>query len=247
MESKSQAVEIATIGLAFAGIFTSFSMRRAGQMRIVIFGVTGNVGRRVAAEALRRGHDVVGVVRDPNAVPSPDPRVQLMQGDATDAASVASVAKGADAVVSAISPRPSSRGLPQPKLADNVRALIAGLRNAGVKRVLFVGGAGSLEVAPGQALMDQPGFPDAYRPEAEEGREALRVWRSEADGLDWTYLSPAAEIGGGERTGKYRMTNDAFLADGTGKSFITYEDYAVALLDELENAKHVGRRFGVAY
>jgi uncharacterized protein len=149
--------------------------------------------------------------------------------------------------VSAISPRPNQRGLPAPKLVDNARALIAGLRSAGVKRVLYVGGASSLEVAPGKQLLDQPGFPEIYKAEAIEGLEALRVWRSEAAGLDWTYLSPAAEIGPGERTGKYRTTADTLLVDAEGKSFITFEDYAVAVLDELEKPQHVGQRFGVAY
>src|SRR5258708_1329235 len=121
-------------------------------MKLVLFGATGNVGQRVAAEALRRGHEVVGVVRDPTAVKSPDPRVRLVEGDATRADSVAAIARGADAVVSAISPRPNARGLPVPSLATNARALIAGLKKAGVKRVLFVGGAGSLEVAPGKQL-----------------------------------------------------------------------------------------------
>jgi len=96
-------------------------------MKIVPFGATGNIGRHVG-EALRRGHEVVGVVRDPATVQSPDPRVTLVRGDATDAESVAEVVKGADAVVSAISPRPNPRGLPAPRLADNARALIAGLR-----------------------------------------------------------------------------------------------------------------------
>jgi putative NADH-flavin reductase len=216
-------------------------------MRIVLFGAAGNVGRRVAAEALRRGHEVVGVVRDPDAVESPDPRVTLVRGDATDRASVAAVVRGADAVVSAISPRPNARGLPAPKLLDNARALIAGLRDAGVKRVLYVGGASTLEVAPGQQLLDQPGFPEAYKAEAQEGREALGVWRTEAEGLDWTFLSPAAEIGPGERTGTYRTTDDRLLTDAEGRSFITFEDYAVAVLDELERPRHAGRRFGVAY
>jgi putative NADH-flavin reductase len=216
-------------------------------MKLVLFGATGNVGQRIAAEALRRGHEVVGVVRDPEAVQSPDPRVRLVKGDATDADSVANIARGADAVVSAISPRPNPRGLPAPSLAANARALIDGLRKAGVKRVLYVGGAGSLEVAPGKQLVDQPGFPDAYKAEALEGREALDIWRGEAKGLDWTYLSPAAEIGPGERTGKYRTTGDQFLADAKGRSFISFEDYAAAVLDELEKPKHVGRRFGVAY
>jgi putative NADH-flavin reductase len=216
-------------------------------MKIVLFGVTGNVGRRVAAEALSRGHEVVGVVRDPGAAAASDPRVRLVKGDATKADSVAEIVKGADAVVSAISPRPNARGLAAPSLVANARALIAGLRRAGVKRVLFVGGAGSLEVAPGQQLVDQPGFPEAYKAEALEGREALGVWRREAGGLDWTFLSPAAEIAPGERTGRYRTTGDQFLVDAAGKSFITFEDYAVAVLDELEHPRHVGQRFGVAY
>jgi uncharacterized protein len=216
-------------------------------MKIVLFGATGNVGRRVAAEALSRGHEVVGVVRDPAAVAVLDPRVRFVKGDATKADSVAELVQGADAVVSAISPRPNARGLAAPSLVENARAIIVGLRRAGVRRVLFVGGAGSLEVAPGQQLVDQPGFPEAYKAEALEGREALEVWRTEGEGLDWSFLSPAAEIGPGERTGRYRTTADQVLVDAAGRSFITFEDYGVAALDELEHPQHVGRRFGVAY
>jgi putative NADH-flavin reductase len=216
-------------------------------MRIVIFGATGNVGQRVAKEALRRGHEVVGVVRDPAAVQPPDPRVRLVRGDATNADSVAEAVKGADAVVSAISPRPNARGLPAPKLVDNARAVIAGLRSAGVRRVLYVGGASTLEIAPGKQLLDEPAFPDLYKAEALDGREALKVWRTEATGLDWTFLSPAMEIGPGERTGTYRTTGEQMLFDAQGKSFISFEDYAVAVLDELEHPTHVGQRFGVAY
>jgi putative NADH-flavin reductase len=116
-----------------------------------------------------------------------------------------------------------------------------------VKRVLYVGGASTLEVAPGRQLLDQPGFPEIYKAEALEGREALGVWRNEAEGLDWTFLSPAIEIGPGERTRTYRTTLDQLLLDAQEKSFISYEDYAVAVLDELERPQHVGRRFGVAY
>jgi len=215
-------------------------------MKIVIYGVTGNIGRRTAAEALRRGHQVTGVVRDPSRVTDQVPGVALVRGDATDAASVADAVRGADAVASAISPRPGTTGS-APKLADAARALIAGLRQAGVRRLIVVGGAGSLEVAPGVMLLDAPGFPDAYRAEAIEGRDALSVFRGQAQGLDWTYVSPAAEIGPGERTGSYRTTIDQFLADEQGRSHISYEDYAVALLDEIEKPQHAGRRFGVAY
>ena len=216
-------------------------------MRIVVFGATGNIGRRIVAEALQRGHGVIGVVRDPAASTSPDPRVQLVKGDATNATSVADVVRGADAVVSAISPRPNARGLPAPSLAANARALIAGMRDAKVRRVVFVGGAGSLEVAPGKRLMDQPDFPAAYMGEAREGADALAVWRTEAAGLDWTFLSPAAEVGPGQRTGRYRTTDETVITDANGKSFITFEDYAVAVVDELEHPAHIARRFGVAY
>lgn len=216
-------------------------------MNIVLFGATGNIGQRIAAEALGRGHEVIGIVRDPAAVEAPDPRVRLVQGDATDAASVARVARGADAVVSAISPRPNARGLGAPSLAAASRALLAGVRDAGVRRLVVVGGAGSLEVAPGVRLMDAPGFPEAYRAEAEEGAESLAVLRADGAGVEWTFLSPAAEIGPGERTGTYRTTGDTFLTDAAGRSVISFEDYAVALVDEIERPQYAGRRFGVAY
>src|SRR3954462_6712687 len=163
-------------------------------MKLVVFGATGNVGQRVTAEALRHGREVTGVVRDPDAVETPDPRVRLVKGDATNADSVAKVVRGADAVVSAISPRPNARGLPAPSLSANARALTKGLRAADVKRVLYVGGASSLEVAPGKALADMPDFPEAYRAEAREGREALDVFRNEANGLTCRSMSPAAAL-----------------------------------------------------
>ena len=216
-------------------------------MKIVLFGATGNIGQRVAKEAADRGHTVIGVVRDPDPVQSPDGRVRLVRGDATDAESVAEVTRGADAIVSAISPRPNARGLSAPSLGAAAHALLEGARNAGVARVISVGGAGTLEVAPGKRLMDAPGFPDAYLGEAREGADALEVFRREGVGLGWTFLSPAAEIHAGARTGKYRETVDAFLTDKAGRSCISYEDYAVALVDELETPRHAGRRFGVAY
>src|ERR1700704_3236802 len=107
-------------------------------MKIVLFGATGNIGQRIAKEALSRGHEVVGVVRDPEKVQPPDARVTLVKGDATDAASVAKVARGADAIVSAISPRPNARGLPAPSLSAAAKSLIAGAKKAGVKRLIVV-------------------------------------------------------------------------------------------------------------
>src|SRR5687768_6390835 len=216
-------------------------------MTIVLFGATGNIGQRIAKEALDRRHEVIGVVREPAKVKTPDPRMTLLQGDATDRASVAALGHGADAIVSAISPRPNARGLAAPSLRAAARALIEGSREAGVKRLVVVGGAGTLEVKPGVRLMDTPGFPEMFKPEAQEGAEALEVFRNEDDGLDWTFMSPAAEIIPGERTGRYRTTHDEYLADANGRSVISFDDYAVALLDELERPRHLRRRFGVAY
>ncbi|HKG92058.1 MAG TPA: NAD(P)-dependent oxidoreductase [Gemmatimonadaceae bacterium] len=216
-------------------------------MKIVLFGATGNIGQRIAREALSRGHEVVGVVRDPEASTPPDPRVSLVRGDATDAASVARVVRGADVVVSSISPRPNSRGLPAPSLAAAARALIAGTRQAGAKRLIAVGGAGTLEVAPGVRLMDTPGFPEAYKAEAQEGADSLEVFRAEGEGLDWTFVSPAAMIQPGRRSGQYRTSGDQFIVDEQGNSSISMEDYAVAVLDEIERPKNAGRRMGVAY
>ena len=215
-------------------------------MKIVLFGATGNIGQCIAREALERGHEVIGVVRDPSQSQTPDPQVRLVQGDATNPASIASVARGADAVVNAISPRPGTTGN-APSLSTAAHALIAGLKQAGVKRLVVVGGASTLEVAPGVALLDTPDFPEEYRAEAIQGRDALGVYRAEAGNLGWTFVSPAAVIGPGERTGTYRTTLDTLLTDEQGSSFISYEDYAVAILDELEQPKHMGRRFGVAY
>jgi uncharacterized protein len=215
-------------------------------VKLVLFGATGNVGQRIVREALGRGHQITGVVRGAAQLSSPDPRVILVEGDATDTSSVARVAQGADAIVSAISPRPSTQGA-APSLPSVARALIAGARQAGVKRLVVVGGAGSLEVAPGRALVDTPDFPEAWKPEALQHREALQVLRNEAGDLDWTFISPAAEIGPGERTARYRTGGDQLLTDDQGESHISFEDYAVALLDELERGAHLRQRMGVAY
>ena len=213
-------------------------------MKIVVIGATGNIGSRVTQEALNRGHEIIGVVRDPDAVESPDPRVRLVKGDTTKADDVSRVVKGADAVVSAISPRPNRRGLPAPSLPANSRALIEGLRKAGVKRVALRRGREQSGGGPGQGAGRPAGLPRDLQGRSAQGcGSQLAVWRNEADGLDWTYLSPAAEIGPGERTGKYRTTGDQLLVDSAGKSVISL-DYAAAVLDGLDHPRHVRQRSG---
>jgi putative NADH-flavin reductase len=131
-------------------------------------------------------------------------------------------------------------------LTDAARALIAGAKTARVKRLVVVGGAGSLETPEGARVMDRAGFPDAWKPIAQAHADALQVYQTEAGGLDWTYLSPAAVIHPGVRTGRYRTGGDRLVVDDQGNSHISAEDFAVALVDELERPAHVGRRFTVA-
>lgn len=216
-------------------------------MKIVLFGATGMIGSRIAAEALGRGHRVTAVARDPRKLEGGDPRLEVVVGDVLSADSVAEVVRGADAVVSAVGPGLAPGADPQ-MLAASSHSLIEGLKRAGVKRVIVVGGAGSLEIAPGVQLVDTPEFPEAWKPGALAARDALKVWRGEAAAeLEWTYFSPAALIEPGERTGAYRTGTEQLVADEQGNSRISAEDYAVALVDELERPSHVRARFTAAY
>ncbi|MFC7258815.1 NAD(P)-dependent oxidoreductase [Streptomyces lutosisoli] len=212
-------------------------------MKLVLFGATGMVGSRIVTEASARGHQVVAVSRSGQ---SPIPGVTATAADASDPAKVAELAAGADAVASACVPPRDGSDPREPFLAIN-RSLVEGVRQAGVRRLLVVGGAGSLEVAPGQAVVDQPGFPEAYLLEALAHRDALAYYRTVDDGLDWTYVSPAAEIAPGERTGTFRIGGDRMLTDDHGNSRISAEDYAIAFVDELEKDAHPRARMSVAY
>jgi hypothetical protein len=203
-------------------------------MKIALIGATGNVGSRVAAEALSRGHQVTGISRHPEKLAA-KPGLIAARGDTAEPDALAKVLAGHDAIVS------STRFQ-----GSDARGLVSAVKKSGVKRLLVVGGAGSLEVAPGLALVDSPGFPDAYKPEASAGRDFLAVLRAENE-LDWTFLSPSALFGPGERTGKFRLGGDLLLVGADGKSRVSMEDYAIALVDELESPKRSRRRFTVGY
>ena len=209
-------------------------------MNVVLFGATGMIGSRILEELLRRGHRVTAGVRHPDQITKAD-RVTVAEGDVTNPASVATVARGADAAISAYSPPRTDPG----KLCDATRSLIAGLTEAGVQRLIVVGGAGSLEVAPGIQLVDTPSFPDAWMAIALAHRDVLAILR-ESD-LDWTYFSPAAFIEPGTRTGKFRLGGTRLVANDQGESRISAEDYAVALVDELEHPQHIRQQFTAAY
>jgi len=213
-------------------------------MKIALFGATGMIGQRVLHEAVSRGHHVTAIARDITKVKETGPLIRPVKADLLDPKSVAGVVAGHDAVVSAFSPV-GDQGLDS--LVKSVRSLITGLKQAGVKRLIIVGGAGSLEVAPGVQLVTVPAFPEAYKAVALAHCDALNVVKAEAGGLDWSYFSPAAIIEPGQRTGKFRLGTNKLVADAKGDSRISAEDYAVALVDELEKPKSVGQQFTAAY
>ncbi len=204
-------------------------------MRTVVFGATGAIGRAISAELTARGHEVTGAARDGLAAAA----------DAADPAAVAALVAGQDAVVSAVGPR-AGRDDPGPSLLAAISGLTEGLRAAGVRRLVVVGGAGSLELVPGQRLVDTPGFPAAARPVALAHAQVLEFLRSVAD-LDWTYCSPAAVIEPGERTGTFRLGGDQLLTGTDGISRISIPDFAVAVADEIELGTAIRRRITVAY
>jgi putative NADH-flavin reductase len=171
-------------------------------------------------------------------------RLTVRRGDVRDTDDVAEAVGGHDAVISAVG------GLKKGDdrlCVDAARSFGAALRLAGVARILFVGTAGTLEIAPGLQRMDTPDFPDVLKGEAAAQREALTFFRTEADDLEWTYISPPIHIEPGERRGAYRLGTDELLVDDDGESRISIPDYSTALLDELENPRFVRRRFTLAY
>jgi putative NADH-flavin reductase len=212
-------------------------------MKIVVFGAPGNIGRRVVLEALARGHEITAASRDPKRLDIRDRRLRAVSADVRDTRTACEIMAGADAVVSAVGPRDGS---PPSVVVDAARSLSEAARRAGVRRLVVVGGAGSLEVSPGLQLVDTPEFPSAWKGVALAHRDALDVYRK-AEDLDWSYLSPAALMEPGPRTARYRTGGERLLKDAEGRSRISIDDFAVALLDEVETPQHVRQRFTVAY
>ncbi|NUR72564.1 MAG: NAD(P)H-binding protein [Hamadaea sp.] len=205
-------------------------------MRILLFGATGTLGSRIAAELTERGEQVTSASRTGH---SPSPDISAVTADPTDSDSVAAAAEGYDVIASAVHIDPSNA-------VPVTKGLLEGARKAGVRRIVFVGGAGSLKGPDGVDLVDGPAFPAEWRPIGLAHRDALNVIRPVAD-LDWSYLSPAAVIAPGERTGKFRMGGDDVITDDKGNSFISAEDYAVAFADELQQGNAIRRRITVGY
>lgn len=201
---------------------------------IAIIGATGRAGCQLLEEALRRGHTVTAIARKASSLNNRR-GVTVKEVDVLDATALENAIKGVDAVFSAA----HFSGIP-------AKAIIDPIKKAGVKRLLVVGGAGSLFAAPNLQVIDTPNFPNEYKAEASAGSVYLYTLRLETE-LDWTFLSPSALFIEGERTGKFRLGLDNLLVDETGKSWITFADYAIAYLDELEKPAHSRQRFTVGY
>lgn len=212
-------------------------------MKIAVFGAGGRIGSRIVDEALSRGHEVSAVVRYPEKYTKIHDHLRVAKADLFNSQDVESGAFDNDVVVSAYSP---TSGATISSISEVPLPLLNGVKQSGVKRLIIVGGAGSLEVAPGKQLVDQPDFPEAYKATALAHRDALKIYSKEKE-LDWTYISPSAEIYPGERTGKFRTGTNQLLTDANGKSHISMEDYAVAVIDEIENPMHPQGQMTVGY
>jgi putative NADH-flavin reductase len=202
-------------------------------MNIALIGATGNVGTRIVAELISRNHTVTAIVRRPEEV-STHPNITASKGDVSKEKELSTLLAGHDAIVSSL----RFLGTDPHKLIDSVRA-------SGVRRYVVVGGAGSLEVAPGIRLLETGRIPERVRPESEAGVVFLDLLHREEE-LNWTFISPSVMFAPGERTGKFRIGTDSLLTGPEG-SRISFEDFAVALVDELETASHPRQRFTVGY
>lgn len=213
-------------------------------MKIAIIGATGWIGSTLLAEAQSRGHDVIAIARDSSKIAVTGVEKRSFDLTTGDSASIAAAVAGADLVIASIGGRAAGN---HEIVAASAKRLLNELPAAGINRLLWVGGAGSLEVAPGVTLLSLPEFPEAYKGEATAQGEALDVFRNSTSTINWTFVSPAAEIFPGERSGHYRTGGDSLVSDSEGKSRISVQDYALAMIDEAENNAHPKQRIGVAY
>lgn len=214
-------------------------------MKIALVGATGMIGQRILNEALSRGHHVTVIARDPSKI-AKRPNLEVKTGDVLKPETLAPAIASSDVLISSCAPPPN-----EPRKAiDSVATLAEAVTAASDAtkrsiRLIMVGGAGSLEVAPGVQMVDTPSFPEAWKGIALAHRDALAALRKTS--IDWTYFSPAAFIQPGTRTGKYRLGTEQLVTDEKGESRISAEDYAVALLDEIEKPQFIRKRFTAAY
>lgn len=212
-------------------------------MKIALIGASGFIGTALLTEALSRGHHVTALVTRPERV-APQENLIIIKSDVLNTDALAEQLRGVDAVISAFS------GHAQDDVYSyyikGFNSILAATQQASVPQLLVVGGAATLEIAPGKRLLDTPEFPAEYRATAKGAQTALETLRAQT-AQAWTFLSPAAEIFPGERSGNFRIGGDTLLTDSEGNSRISVQDYAIAMIDELENPRHTNQRFCVAY
>ena len=209
-------------------------------MNVVVYGATGNSGSEIVKELVKRGHKVTGVARNVDKLKDVA-GVEAKADDLSNADAVAGIIKGADVVVSAYQPPPDNTD----KLIDVTKLQIEAVKKAGGPRLVVVGGAGQLEVAPGVTLIKSGYLPAEYLPIAISHEKAAEVLKG--SDVNWTYIAPAAYFVPGERTGKYRIGTNNLVSDEKGESKISFADYAIALVDEIEKPKHERQLFSVGY
>lgn len=216
-------------------------------MSIVVFGASGNIGSNIRKEALSRGHRVTAITRSVQI--EPEANLTTLSADITNADDVARIVAGHDAVISAYSP--GLRNYSAEDAAELIRkahdALFAGVKRANVKRLILVGGVGSLEASPGVDVVDSDFYPADHKAHTLRNREILRSLNRGEHDLDWTYVSPPLSIKSGTRTGRFRLGTDQLLRDAEGDSRISEADFAVAILDELDKGQFIRKRFTAAY
>lgn len=213
-------------------------------MKIALIGASGFIGSFILTEALNRGHDVTAIVRNPENLPK-HKNLIARKGDALNEQDLAHLVAGHDAVISAYNPGWENPDIYKIQI-NGTHAIINAIKKAGVKRLLMVGGAGSLFVEPGIQLVDTPQFPKQFKEGAMATREALNILKKEQQ-LEWSFLCPSALLESGKRTGKFKLGTDQLIVDAKGNSRISTQDYAMALIDELENPQHIRMRFTVGY
>ncbi|WP_435101750.1 NAD(P)-dependent oxidoreductase [Halarchaeum sp. P4] len=213
-------------------------------MDVLLLGASGRIGQRVADELLSRGHRVTGVSRSGTVDGIDDEDFVAVEGDARDPDDVAKLATGHDAVASTLGPSGEEEPDVLPEMMD---AVIEGMGRAGVERLVWTGGAGGLKVGPDTRLVETEEFPEEWEALAREAIDAYDVLEEQGDDLRWTYLAPAAMIEPGERTGEYRTAEGELVADEEGESYISMEDFAVALVDELEEDNAIHTYLGTGY
>ncbi len=215
-------------------------------MRIALIGATGYVGSAILQEALSRGHDVTAIVRHVEKLPA-HPKLAPKAADVADAAALAAALAGCEAVIHAYAPpRDLDVAARIAAQRQGTRAILDAMKRSGVARILAVGGAGTLLMPGGGRNMDRPDFPKEWEGGAKSTAAVKEMLKAEP-GMAWTFLSPSHQLVPGERTGKFRLGRDDMLIGPDGESRISLADYAVAMLDELENPRHTGQRFTVGY